>query len=168
MLHFLKTGMKFMGNLLSFQREKAVKLSYKVLRDGQFNNAMQKLSHYPFKRQKTAYDVMRITKKLEAEGKNAQELFVKMLKQHAKLDDKGEFVPRMEGDKPVADTYVLDTDDPSKMAAFNKAQEDFANLEFNLDWRQIAFENLEEIRLTAVELDSLKDVLAVPVDAETV
>lgn len=143
-----------------------MKLKYSQLRDPQFVGAMRKLSNYPFKVQKTAYDVMRITNKLTQEEKNAQELYVKMLKQHAKLDDKGNFVPRMDGDKPVPDTFVIDDTSPEKFAAYQKAVEEFGDLEFNLDWRQVTFENLEDCRLTAAELSVLQDIISVPVDAK--
>lgn len=138
-----------------------MKLKYSQLRDPAFTAAMRKLANYPFKAQKTAYDVMRITNKMTQEEKNAQELYLKMLKQHAKLDAKGEFVPRMEGDKAVPDTFVVDD---AKLGEFQKATEEFGDLEFNLDWRQVSFEKLEECRLTAAELSALQDIISVPVE----
>lgn len=155
--------MRFLGNLLRLHKGKNVKLKYSQLRDPAFTAAMRKLSNYPFKTQKTAYDVMRISNKLTQEEKNAQVLYIKMLKQHAKLDDKGEFISRMDGDKPVPDTFVIED---SKLADFGKAQEEFNDLEFTLDWRQINFEALEECRLTAAEMSALQDVISTPVDAK--
>ncbi len=139
-----------------------MKLSYKSLRDPQFGSAMRKLTNYPFKRQKTAYDVMKISGRIDQEHKVAQELFIKLLKQYAKLDEAGNFIPRVRKDAdgketPEPDTFVLDD---TKTKDFDKAADEFAALEFEINWRAIDMGLLEECRLTAVELSMLEPLLA--------
>lgn len=137
-----------------------MKLNYAALQDGNFGSAMRKLGSYPFKKQKTAYDVMKINNRIEQETKLAQDLYTKLLKQYAKLEADGSFVPRKDKDGvPQENTYEIPED---KQEAFGKAVEEFRALEFAVDWKKVTFEDLEECRLTAAEMDALQQILSEP------
>ncbi len=139
-----------------------MKFNYAVLRNQQFLLAMRKLTNYPFKAQKVAYSVMKISNAIDAEMKLSQDLFIKLLKQHAVLDDKGAFVPQKDPEgKDVPDTFQTT---PGKEAELEKAQGDFADVEFEVKWRPLKLDELEECRISAVELGMLGDIIAAPLE----
>jgi hypothetical protein len=99
---------------------------------------------------------MRIVDQLESEQKSAEKLYVKMLKQYADLDDKGEFVPR----DGVPNTFVV----TKNVEAYNKALEDFEALSFSMKWRKLPLDDLSDLRLSAAELKALDPIVHFPED----
>lgn len=129
-----------------------IKVPYKLLKSPQFQVALRKISNHPFKSQKSAYNVMRIAKKVDEESKNCQELFTKLLKGFAKLDDKGEFVP-VDGQPG---TYQVPDE---KQADFQKAAEEFDELEFTIERYPIKLEELDGVGLSPAELGAVESLL---------
>jgi hypothetical protein len=86
---------------------------------------------------KTAYWLGNLAKKIESSLQQAQVEYIKVVKKHAKLDDKGEFVPAMSPEEkdaegvvtkesaPIPHSYVL-LDDHKEL--LEKDMEEFTNI----------------------------------------
>lgn len=125
-------------------------VKYKNYRIPGFLVSLQKLGQHNFKDQKAAYNAMRILKKVDQEKALAEEHFIKLAKQYATLDDKGEFLPK-EG---VPGTFQVPDD---KLPEWEKQYKEFQELESKLERYQVKVEDLDGSALTPQDLGFLDE-----------
>lgn len=138
-----------------------IKLQYQVFDDKPFVRALAKLSNFPFRNQQTAYRIARLVRKYEQELKTGQDLWIKLLKQYASLDEKGGFVPAKiampDGTtKEDPAKYDIPTD---KLEAFRQAEKDFNAVEFEIPTWPVTLEEIKDVGLTAHELIAIEGLL---------
>lgn len=136
-----------------------VKIKFKAFKDTPIVQTLGKLYNYPKFPPKTAYWVSRIAEKMEKESNYVQEAWMKLIKEHALLDEKGEFVPLEHDGQKQLGTYQIPED---RQEAFKKAAEIFgeteAEIELNSKLSFAMFENTG-IELTPRELSALDPLL---------
>lgn len=110
--------------------------------------------NYPFRNIRTSYDVLKLTKKLNIELKNAQELFISQLKQFAYTDEKGNILPN-EG-KP--DTYKIKED---LIPEWEKNFKEFNSMEHELGVYKLTLQDLDGLTLSANDLSQLESIIVV-------
>jgi hypothetical protein len=119
-----------------------------------FVQALVKLGKFEgFKEQRVAYNVAKVIRRFDAESTIAQELFLKLVKQYAVLDEKGNI--KSPEDKPG--TYEIPDE---KVADWKKAKEDFDDVEFELDCHKIRLEQLGNAPLSPIDLNALEPLLS--------
>lgn len=128
-------------------------IAYDTLRNPKFQKAITKIhEHTGFTSTKHSYHCMRITNLLDRELKTANELFLKVVKEHAETDAEGNLVPPKEGggDYQVA---------PERQGAFAAGVKDFHSHTIEIDKRRIGATWLEGVALSPSDLDILSEVL---------
>lgn len=140
-----------------------IKVKYSHIKEFPFLDVLGKLYHHPTQPTqkpfpaRVAYTLAKISEKAEKEVELMRELWVKLLKQHATLDEKGEFVPKQSTDgKPVPGTFVVAED---KQAEFKKAGEEFGEIEINFTQHKLTFADLASISLTPQDIATLEPFL---------
>lgn len=140
-------------------------LKYSHLRSPSFHQALRKLANHPFKDVKSLYNVTRIVKLVQQEGKQCDELFLKVLKGYADLDEKGEI-------KPINPTSPNTFSVPdSKKEEWEKAAKDFHEIEVKFERHKVTPEECVLAGLTAndmVELDPMLSELSTKPDLAVV
>jgi len=134
-----------------------VKVKYGQMLNFGFHQAMMKLKNSPLE-SKTAYWIMRISKKLESARKEVLEKWEKDYREvYAERDDDGNIKP-VEGGPPGGNGFTV-TDE--KKEDFAKAQKEFMETEWELeDINQISMDKLNTIKFTAQELEMLEGIYA--------
>ena len=138
-------------------------VSYGQFQEATFMRTMAKLTNQPFKNPKTAYSVMKITKAMDTEMNQAQELFIKTLKEYAKLDDKGEIKPMVKDGQEQPGTYEIQE---GKIEDWKKAFTEFKAIEADLGWNKIKLNDLEGMSLSANDLDHLETIVETDLEQE--
>lgn len=144
----------------------SVKLSYKEIKNQTFVQGLAKLANYGgFKDQRLAYNVAKLIRKWDSEAQMAQDLFMKLVKQYATLDEKGN-IKTPEGANSGAFEVV-----DEKADAFAKARKEFESIEFDIPVHKIRIDQLEGTGLTPMEMMALEPILiemeAVPSEVAT-
>jgi hypothetical protein len=132
-----------------------IKVKFGNVRDQMFMAAMSKLAHSPtFKDPKAAYNIARIIAKLGQQTDTTNELFVKLLKQYAKLDEKGNFIPveNRPGTFQIPD---------ERSEEWNTKLKEFEAIEFDIDRYAIKLDDIADAKLTPAELNAIHDILDV-------
>ena len=133
------------------------KLKYSDMKSREFIMALGKcMQNTNYKSTTIAYNVAKIGRKFDQETKICQELYLKVIKAHAKLDEKGNIAPRVEGGKPVPNTYEISDD---KVEAWKKACEDFDNTLIEIPCNKINLSDLENAGMSPADLVALEPVL---------
>lgn len=132
-------------------------LSYEVFRNGAFTAAQQKLRAYPFKNQRTSFNVARLLGMLDKESELCQAAWHKLVDQYAKKDEHGKIVPH-EGREG---TYSIREDAADEWKA---KVEEFHKVSFTVERNPFKLTELEELRLTPGEILALGPLLEEPTD----
>lgn len=142
------------------------KLKFENIKDPSFTSALRKLMQYSgYKDTKTAYNIAKIGRKIDAEAKICQELFISHVKKFCSLDAKGEIVPRkqmikdakgVEVEQSLPGTYVIP---PENQAAFEAASKEFDSTEFEIPCHKIKLADLEGAKLTPSDMLALENML---------
>jgi len=127
-------------------------IAYGQFQDATFMAALARLGSHKFKNPKTTFRVMKLTKAINKELNDSQELFVKTLKEYAKLDDKGEFVPQ--DNKPG--TYVIREE---KVDEWKIAFNEFKVIEPSLHRKKLSLDELEDFTTSAVEMNGMSKLI---------
>jgi hypothetical protein len=129
-----------------------LKLTYKDLRNPQFMGTFMKLASFNGVSTKTAINIGRIKRVIDSESEIAQEAYVKMIKVHAELDEKGEIKP-IEGQP---NTFQIPE---ANQKAFGDAFKEFEKTEFEIPHHAISYREIDGVRLSAVEVMALDAIL---------
>lgn len=124
------------------------------LRNFSFHQAFRKLANHPFDNVKTLYNVTRIAKLFDLSAKEADELFIKLVKQYCELDEKGRIKPL---DPKQPNTYKIPED---KQEAWEAAMKEYNDIEVKFERHKIALEDCMAAKLTAADLLTLEDMVA--------
>lgn len=136
-----------------------LKLKYNILRNEHFNNAMLKLVHYPaFKSPIFAYNVAKINIAVQNEVKPSEDVYLKLVKAHCKMDEKGEIAPREMNGAKVLGTFEVR---PEAIPEWEKGLAEYNDLEFEVKAFKIPLHGLEGISLSPLELTALESLLSV-------
>jgi hypothetical protein len=128
-------------------------LKYKHINTPSFVEALAKLGRYDrLKDFKLAYNIAKIIRRFDAESTIAQELFVKLVRQHCKLDENGLIIP---ADGKPGSFEILE----GKETEWVQARKDFDEMEFELDCHKIRVEQLDGAPLSPMELVALEPLL---------
>jgi len=136
-------------------------LTYGTVKKPQFVHTLAKLASKPMTNPKAAYAIAKMTKSLGAETAVVQDAFIKLLKGYAKLDDKGEFVPTENDGVPIPGTYQVPEENQE---AFHAAMDVFHGQTFQCHGRKLTLDELEGCDLSAMEMDTLKDIIEEPAE----
>lgn len=137
----------------------AVKLTYKMIQDRNFVAGLGKLANFGgFKDQKLAYNVAKLIRKWEVEVLTAQELYIKLVKQFAVVDENGN-LKTPEGGAPGSFEIPDGKDE-----AFKTARADFEKVELEIPVHKIRLEQLEGVGITPLEMNAM-DALLVDMEA---
>lgn len=135
------------------------KLKFADVKNQDFVRAYMKIiTHTEYKDTKTAYNIAKIARKFDQESKLSQELYVKLIKKYAKLDDKGEIAPRKEGERVIPNTYEI-RDEAVEDGSWKKAAEDFDATEFEIACHKVKLSDLNNVGLSPVDLLALEDII---------
>lgn len=144
------------------------KLKFGDTKSREFLQAYSKVMTFTgYKDMKVAYNIAKIGRKYDSEAKICQELWLKLLKNYAKLDDKGNIAPRMQesinakGEKvstKVPNTYEIL---PEKVedGSWEKATIDFDATEFEIPCHKIKLADLAEAKLAPMDLMVLEPMI---------
>lgn len=131
-----------------------MKFIYKDLKALDLIAALKKLANYGgFKSIRVTKDIGKIVSKWDREQKEAQELFVKLLKKFAELDEKGNVKPNLEANAP----FIIPEE---KADEFQKQMDEFDLIEFQIVASPIPLVMLEGVGLTPIDLEALTKLIA--------
>lgn len=136
-----------------------IKVPFKEFRIGPFMPVFQKIASFSKFGPKMLYSVTRIQKKLDKAHQEWNEQFVKLVKQYAEKDEKGELVPR-KNEKGQAIPNSFEIPD-GNVEAWKKAVEELDTVEAEIDLYKLSVEKLIEsgIELSAQECLILEPLL---------
>lgn len=123
-----------------------VTVKYSAMRVHSFNAGLSKLLNYPRFTPSVALSVVRLIERVEKEREVAQKLYEGIIKKYAKLDDKGELLPK----DGQPNSFVLRED--ATQEQIDKEVEEMGEQTFSIDMRPIALPALEGVGLTPQEL----------------
>lgn len=131
-----------------------IKLKFGDIRKGEIFQSLGQIAQLPLD-QKWAYAVAKIMRKLNAESMTVQELFLKLVKQYAVLDEKGEVAPHNgPGTFKIREEAIAEWQ--TKIAQFDET-------DLELSATKIPLQALEKAKLPAVVYLGLEPFLT---DAE--
>ena len=142
-----------------------ITLTYKDINSTDFISTMRQLSGVKGLGIKTAYTIAKVMVKMEQEMKVAGELYTKLIKKYAKLDDKGELIPQTktlsekdQADKqvPIPGTFQIL---PNQEEAFVKEADEFMAISFQLGYNAIPLVELEGSGLSAMQLHIISPII---------
>jgi hypothetical protein len=133
-----------------------IKLKFGTVRRGEIFDSLGHIAQLPLD-QKWAYRVAKIMRKLNEEVKTIQDLFQKLVKQYAVLDENGEIKPITEDGQVKPGTYEID---PAKMEEWRKKLTEFDNETCTLDVEKLPLAALEKSRIPAVVYVGLDALLS--------
>lgn len=141
-----------MGLELAADERPKIKIKYSEISSFEFAQAMQKIASTPVDT-KTACAIRRVAKKVEkALADIRDEYKVKFIDVWGKKDETGKIIPPADGNPSGFEVPDEKADE------FIKAQEAFGKSEIELDVRPLTKDELKDIRLSAKELDCLRDL----------
>lgn len=126
------------------------KFTYNDFLKDDFKAGISKLRNHGFKSVFTAHVVAKVCTLLEKEMDQAQELYLKTIKQYAKVAENGQFAWK-EGQ-----FGKLDIED---VKGYEKAMSDYASIEVTLPCPKIKVADLDGVSLSAGELIAITGIL---------
>lgn len=138
---------------------KGMTLKFSTLNDPNFNTTLNKLSKETgFSNFKASYNVAKILRRLTKELKIARDLNLKLVKDYAEVDDKG---------NPVFDnqTGMPKFLDEEKQKEYQAKHKDFLETEIDLDCSPVTLQDLGTIKLSPHEINALEPILVMENEA---
>ena len=136
----------------------SAKISYQELRKEEFIAGLTKIYRYDgYKDIALMLRIIKAVKLINKELESAQEIYLKLLKQYAKLDAQGNFVPPP-GKEVGHGLYCIEE---SKSEEWIKKQKEFYETEVELHFDVFAFDAFKDSGLSPAELEAL-GVICVP------
>lgn len=133
----------------------AVTLTYQHVRNEAFVKALAKLARFEgFKDFRVAYSIAKFVRKWEQEAQMAQELYLKLVKQYAKLDEKGNVEPV----ENQPGTFQIPNE---SVEVWKQAAENFHTISFEIEVKKLPISKLEAVGLSAMELNALEPLLEI-------
>ena len=134
-----------------------VKLTFAEFKNPLFDRALSKVMHHGgYKSTKISTDIAKLGKKFREETALVQELYLKLVKKHAKLDEKGEIEPRKENGKTIPGTFWIED---SRIEEWKAACIEFDSTEVELPCHNIHMEDLEGVGLSPADLIELAPLI---------
>lgn len=134
-----------------------IELKYSHVRNPEFQGAFSKLVNVQQLPTKVTCLIAQIKKAFDKEVETAQECFIKLLKNHANLDEKGNFVELVVGGAKQPGTYSIPEE---KQAQWMEALKEFGETTFNVERRKILMQEISEVKFSAAELIALEPLLS--------
>jgi len=113
---------------------------------------MAKIARCPIKDPKALYNALRISKKVTSEGRQAEEVFMRLLKQHAVLDAAGGILPIE--DKPG--TYQIKEESKGE---WEQKIKDYMDIEWEMERYPLKLADISAANLTPEELHAIEEIL---------
>lgn len=130
-----------------------IKLTYGTLRDKEFFMAIAKLNNCAqFKDVRLIANIARIVKLIDKNQNESNDVFLKLLKQYAKLDEKGEVAPAP--GKPG--TYEIKDD---SLIEWQNKYKEFCDVEFEIFAKKLYLHDLVPAQLAPKDLIALEPIL---------
>lgn len=129
-----------------------ITLSYKNLRDPQFTNAFYKLALFNAFPTKVSIKVAKLKKAIDAESELAQTEFEKIVKRHAKLDEKGNLLP-------IKDTVGTFEIKEEEMDNWKKSLDEYNSVPFHVEQNPLLYSDLEGVSITPIDIIALEVIL---------
>lgn len=137
---------------MELAKPKTVKIKYSEISSFEFNTAMQKIAATPVDN-KTACSIRRVVKAVSKGLEDIRlEYKTKFIDVWGKKDAEGKIIPPADGNPSGFEVPDEKADE------FMKAQEDFGKSELELSIDPLTPNDLKDIRLSAKELDCLRDL----------
>lgn len=126
-----------------------------ILKSQQFNSALTKLMTHTKFHPKVAMRIARLVDQIKAEEIKAFTEYQALISAHAKLDDKGAYVPKENSNgEPIPNTFQ-----PKDMATWEKAFEAFGQKTFKVDIQALPIKDLEGLGLNAMEFSAIEPLI---------
>lgn len=119
-----------------------------------------------WKDMRVTHNLVRINKLIDEYAKRTQDNFNALLRSFARLDEKGNFLPKVVNGEPIENSFDIPDD---KREEWKKAVEAFEETEVEISAKPLHLHDLVPCNLSAEDLSALEPFiteLAVPVDAE--
>jgi len=129
-----------------------IKMKYLNFRNPVFLHTMAKIARCPIKDPKALYNALRISKKVTSEGRQAEEVFMRLLKQHAVLDAAGGILPIE--DKPG--TYQIKEESKGE---WEQKIKDYMDIEWEMERYPLKLADISAANLTPEELHAIEEIL---------
>lgn len=108
---------------------------------------------------KTSYKISYIADHVERHVKQGREIFGKIAKKYAELDEKGNLKPQLnDKDLPIPGTFIFKSDEDRE--SFDKEQEEFMNIEHEINKTPFSIDELGEVHLSANDISALKPLFS--------
>ena len=141
-------------------------LTYKNLNSYEFNSALEALANRNLP-VKTSYSISKIKRNIHNYMEEGKALFIKILKEHCELDEKGNVKTQMspevkeadkviEASKPIPGTYIVK---PDMEESFKKKLEDFMSIECPIEVNKITLQELSDEKVSANLLANLDPII---------
>lgn len=129
-----------------------IKIKFAHLNNEDFAKALVRLSNESgWANFQSSYNVAKILRRMKKELQTAREQHVKLLKNYAKMDEKGGFLRAEEGTFP----YQIEDE---KKAEYDAKMAEFLETEVELDCWPLKEEDLGSIKLTPSEINTLEPI----------
>lgn len=111
-----------------------IKVKYDWINNGAVSVALNKLCNVPTFDIKSAYNLGKIHQKIESEMRHGREIFLKLLRKHCELDEKGEVKWSEQGSFTVL---------PDHSEEFQKEEKDLLAIEVQIHQNPISIDKIE-------------------------
>lgn len=147
-----------MENNVTQMSDAQIKLTNENLNNFGFQQALGKLRTMPFGT-KTAYKISFIGNHVDRHVKQGREVFQKIAKKFAKLDENENLIPEKdENGNPIPGSFLFKDDDSRDL--FNKEQEEFMTTEHIIPKHKLSVDELEGTRLSANDISALSPLFS--------
>jgi len=133
-----------------------IKLSYSTLRSDSFHMVFSKLCRSQEFSVQTAYQIAKLKDKIRKELQIEQDLFLGLVRQYCKLDEKGEILPIKQEDKVIPGTFEIV---PEKQDEWNAKYGEFIKQEITIDRDPIGLKDIGSAELSADDLLAIEPIL---------
>jgi hypothetical protein len=137
-----------------------IHLKYADMNNRVLRNALSRLANHDGFRGQFAYTISKLIRKWDEEAKIATELLLKLMKTHAKLDEKGEIIPK--------DGTGFELNDLHTEKDWEDAVKKFDQTEFTIEVNALGIDELEKVGLTPNEMIAMEKFLKEPTPIEAV
>jgi hypothetical protein len=136
-----------------------LEVTYGDVRNPMFKKSFSKVTNSTgFKDIRVVRNIVRIGNLLQKYEEEVQECWIKLLKEYAAVDEKGDFIPNIGPDnQPQAGTYRIKEDCVGE--AWDKAVKEFNALKFEVSAERMRLHDLVACNLSPAELSYLEPLL---------
>ena len=133
-----------------------IELEYGSIKNKNMTNAIHKIGQYTGFAPKIAMSVANLIDEIAARESDVHKEWITLLKEHAVLDEKGDFLPKKNhDDKIIPNSFI-----PKDQDKLDIARDEFDKKTFTISADRIAMDDLKNVGLTPYEIKQLQPLIA--------